>query len=298
MKPNPPIIMPAHSLSQMILYRAGATVLLVGLVTVGLAASPEPTRHILSFLVPKAFQANPSLDMTVYTEMTDYGRQLPEVSPEQPMIFLPYSVGFQAGGTPTAGERPPIPAELEQYMFKALETRGFRPATEGGNPPRLALIYYWGSNNTMDPDLAKNFPDLWRHETLQRAMLVGGQEFAKRVGVILDFGAGASDMAPEVQKLLVQASKDIYYVVVSAYSYEDLTKNERRLAWRTTMTVTANGVAMRTAMRPLVINAGDYFGRSTLQPVAIRRDVRSGTVTLGPLEVLDSPVSAAPPAQR
>lgn len=266
-----------------------AVLLLTTVCSIRAADTPVTGWDILRFLRPQSMQANPNMQMTVFTEMTDYGRKLPEVSPQEPMYFVPYSEGYRPMGGVPAGEHPPMPAELEEYMFRALKTRGFLAAREDTPSPHLVLVYYWGSHS-----VSVNPPPEWkRREKLERAMLVGGKKFATRVKESMDAVVpGARDMAPEMQILLRQANLDLYYVVVSAYLYHDLvgTKPHLTLAWRTSMTVDAQGVAQRTAMRPLVINASEYFGRETSMPVAIRRNVQSGTVTLGPMDVIDDEV--------
>src|SRR5512135_740165 len=72
------------------------------------APAPKPVKRdqwVFS-LLPKSFQKNPKLDLTVVTEMTDAGKKLPAVTPGQPAYFEPFSAGFHALGEQVGNERP------------------------------------------------------------------------------------------------------------------------------------------------------------------------------------------------
>ena len=44
---------------------------------------------------------------------------------------------------------------------------------------------------------------------------------------------------------------------------------------------------MTQGMPALIVMGENFFGRETREPMMVQRDVRSGTVKLGPLNVLD-----------
>ena len=249
-------------------------------------------------LWPKAFTPNPDLEMTLFTAVTHHGRSLPEASPDHPVYFTAQDEGFHAMGYPLAGEHSPMPAELERVLHEALKVRGYLPAEGTTHAPGLVLIFYWGSHNSIDQDLAGQIPDLRRQHTLERANLIGGKAYGHRVELQLDFGTTPLDRSLKQDFLFYQSDRSLYYAVVSAYSYDEVARNERHLAWRTTMTVNADGVSMQETLPPLILTAGDYFGRATDEVVAIRRTVRRGTVKLGPLRIVESDVPLAPRAHK
>jgi hypothetical protein len=107
------------------------------------------------------------------------------------------------------------------------------------------------------------------------------------------FGSTPFDTGPKEDYLYYQAQHDLYYAVVSAYDFAALAKNQRKLAWRTTMTVNATGVNMTETLPVLLSSSSFYFGRETTEPVAVMRDLRRGTVTLGPLKILEAEPSSA-----
>ena len=246
-------------------------------------------------LVPKAFRANPTLEMTVFTEMTDYGRTFAPATPEAPVYYTAQDSGEQSRGFASSGEHGPSKEQLTGVVVHSLEAGGYLPAGEA-HRPTVALVYYWGAHNRNDPDLARKFPDLARQYVLERAVLVGGKAYMLKLKRGFDYGD--MDLAPDSKTIFLkeQAVDDLYYVVVSAYAYDDLVRKERRLLWRTTMTVNSRGVSMTESLPPLIVTAGDYFGRETAEPMALRRAVQRGTVKLGPMSVIESDVKVTPPA--
>jgi hypothetical protein len=255
---------------------------------VSAAAAAEPVPEAFGFsLVPNAFSANPRLAMTIFTEMTDYGRALPAVSAEAPVYFMAHDHGRRSEGVAVGESVFPTPAGLQETLFRALAVNGYQPAP-AGQAPGLVLIYYWGSHNAMmDLEQISLFRERNQQQIMERAMLVGGSAYREQLGREFAFGYTFADRMPKKSFLIDQVSQDMYFVVVSAYDHAELAAGRRRLAWRTTMTVSSIGIAMRDALPPLLVTAGDYFGRETGEPVAIVRRARRGTVTLGPLQIIE-----------
>jgi len=238
-------------------------------------------------LIPKPFQKNPQLEMTVFTEFTAHGRTLPRAAPDHPLYFVAQDEGFRPMGDNVGRQRPPLPAELESVLQKALAVEGYLPFTPAAKSPDLVLNYSWGSHYRLDLEMARMFPEMHRQHLLERAVLVGGRDYAKEIELQLDFGYLPGDRSLKKGYLFQQADTDLYYVVVSAYDHASVAANAPKLAWRTTMTVNAIGVAMKESLPPLILTAGRWFGREMTETVALRRSVRRGTVILGPLQVIE-----------
>lgn len=247
-------------------------------------------------LIPKPFQRNPQLEMTVYTVMTDFGRTLPAASPAEPVTYVASDHGFMPLGDNVGHQRPPLPAEIEQIMVRALGERGY-VAAPAGQVPGLVLIYYWGSHYRLDLEMARMFPEMHRQHLLERAALVGGPEYAREIQRQFEWGYLPGDRSLKKGYLFQQADTDLYFVVVSAYDHASILAQAPKLAWRTTMTVNAIGVAMKESLPPLILTAGAWFGREMDETVALRRSVRRGTVELGPLRVIEDD-EPPPPAER
>lgn len=245
-------------------------------------------------ILPKAFQSKPTLDMTFNTEMTAYGRLLRPASPENPTYYIAQDAGFHPMGETVGGEKPPPQTDMERTLIKALANNGYLPAAPG-HPPTLAIIYFWGSHNKLDPQTARQFPLRARQYALERATLVGGKSFAQQIDYSMQWGDSPADHFGKAEILRDQTKEELYYVVASAYDYQSLANKERKLAWRTTMTVTSAGLAMRETLPPLVASAAMYFGRETTEPEVGEKTIsRGGHVEIGPTRVV--PDAPAPPS--
>lgn len=265
----------------------------------GTLAPPNSERAVSRFnftLMPKAFQKNPTLEMTVNTQLTAHGRTLPEASTAQPVYYIAHDSGYRQMGE-TMGEHPPPPVKLQEHLIDSLKARGYLPA-QPGHPPTLALFFYWGSHNSMDRETAAMFPELQAQQQLERAVLIGGDAYRKKESERMAFGRTPADNLPQDEYLRYQELNDLYYAVVSAYDYAALARKERKLAWRTTMTVNSTGVSMTESLPVLLASSSFYFGRETREPVAVMREARRGTVTLGPLLIIErAPARTAQPSK-
>jgi len=238
-------------------------------------------------LVPKAFQKNPVMDMTAFTEMTEYGRALPAASLLTPVYYTLLDSGEKSRGYLIGGEHPPPREVLDDLVRRTLAEAGYVRA-DATHRPSLLLHCFWGSHNRLDPELARQFPQLAEQYAMERAALVGGPAYVRSLSNELNYGAVGVD--PRRDFLRLQAEDSIYYVVVSAYDYVALARNQRHLAWRTTMTVNSVGISMTQSLPSLIVAGGNYFGRETTEPRVLRRDVHSGSVKLGPMQILDDNV--------
>lgn len=257
-------------------------------------------------ILPKAFQKNPLVNMTVITEMTTEGKQLTPPTPEKPIYYLGQAGGYHVEGHP-ANETPPPPAEVERSVQKALAATHYLPAPEG-HAPQLLLLFHWGAHNHLDSE----FPDLGHKNTISRAALAGGKKFSEEFARALDdedtykeagsYGMFGDTLSPlrlfkdknaRNTELVEQSMADCYYVAVSAYDYARMTRGEKILLWRTKMTVDARGISMSETFPTLIATGGTYFGREMEQAVTpIRRVPRQGRVQVGTPQVVKDPPAA------
>ncbi len=245
----------------------------------------EHLQHSFS-LLPKAFQKNPELEMTAFTTMTDYGRAVPAPSAGNPVYYEIHDGGLQMRGDATGYSEIPSAAELTDTLQRTLAESGYLPAG-GKHKPSILLVYFRGAHDKLDRDTADKFPDLARQYVMERALLIGGKEYAHKLEAELNRPSLNMDTSVKHDYLKEQALEDLYYVVVSAYSYADAAHNEHKMLWRTTMTVNSRGISMKQGMPALIVMGENFFGRETHEPMTVERDVRSGTVKLGPLNVLE-----------
>jgi hypothetical protein len=137
-------------------------------------------------LIPKIFQSDPVLDMTVITEMTDAGKKRPLVSPNAPVYYAVHAVGYRAIGN-AVPEKTLSAAEIGVLLRRALATNGYLLATPE-HPPQLLIVYFWGVHNLLDQDNPE-----WTNNFLERAALVGGEKFAAELATAIQRSDAASD---------------------------------------------------------------------------------------------------------
>lgn len=260
-------------------------------------------------LFPKSLQKNPPLDLTVITEMTEAGRNLPPVSPQQPAYYVLQSSGFHEAAETTGITRPMTAAEVEGVLQKSLATNGYLPVQSGPVRPTLLIVYTWGAYNggASEPIFGA------RKAFLGRAVMIGGQKFAHQMADLLEQVDDLKQAAipPEVfdfanalhqyeladpkhEVLVDQAALELYYVVASAYDYTAAAANQRRLLWRTRMTVSSAGLSLPQSLPPLIASAGPYFGKDVPEPQVLNRRVHDGKVEIGTSRVVNSSETPAP----
>ena len=293
-------------------------------------AADQPAKSGWNFeLVPKAFQRDPRMEMTVITELTAEGKKRPPVSRRAPAYYVAHSGGYHA-----VGERPGqvafSAADIERILKSALGQSGFGPATPE-HPPSLFITYTWGSH--MYPDIVTDgdgniispSQEALLQNVLDRAALAGGDRFASELKNALALrvantmttpaptdGMSAANALAEMNRamdpvklfvekspknefLVSQAADDCYFVVASAYDYDSVATNHRQLLWRTRMTVNARAISQAQSLPTLIAVAAPYFGREmTEAEVLLKRAVDTGHVEVGEPKVIEMPASTTP----
>lgn len=282
-------------------------------------------------ILPKSFQKNPLLELTVITEMTPAGRQLPGVTPQAPAYVELFTSGPRHLGHAHGNEAKVKAEDIQRLLTRALATTGYLPAQPPAQPPSVLILYTWGAHFMLTEGDEEN-PVLSGNQIarnlLDRAALVGGEKFAARLLELfeqadaLSLAASARtppggqpvmtaemmDFANPVnlfkrasvknEFLVDQAASDVYYVVASAYDYRSFQEKRRLLLWRTRMTVAAAGVSAEQSLPTLVQTAAPYFGKDMAESeILSRRVVREGKVEVGTPTVVE-PKAPAPARKK
>ncbi len=252
--------------------------------------SPAPSGAFVFRLAPTLAQKNPSLDVTVITEMTPAGRGMPAATAASPRFYLTKTVGYHDEGQGFHGERPIPTGVLEARLERALGSAHFLPAAPG-HPAAVVMIFVWGASNALDatadpgPALPADTgtPDIGHRALLERAALIGGERFADGLAHALRQqdelqNANVGGISPlEIfesqsfanRRLVEQAQADCFYVVASAYDAAALARGQKVLLWRTKMTTAAQGVAMADVLPRLMVAGEAYFGRDMPGPALL-----------------------------
>lgn len=186
------------------------------------------------------------------------------------------------------------------------------------NPPAPAETAARASEDDVAPlasaTLQAGPPELdIRRALLNRAALLGGRKFELLVADAMervdqkavlervftapdggeDFMGSVGQLLPEpferlrarsaaMERLVDELFSSSYFVIASAYDVKALGKGERRLLWRTKMTVNSFGLNMAESLPPLIATAAPYLGRETREPVLLTKRLdRAGNVQVG-----------------
>ena len=253
--------------------------------------------YFFSSLLPTALQSHPSLAITVITENSDEGKKLAPPTLEKPTYCLIKSVGYHHEGQGVSDIGKVSEENIRKLVQAALANSHYLPS-DTEHPATLVLFYFWGVHTKLDLD---GLVDIGDRNLLSRAQLVGGVKFAHDFAMALDARHQATENGPvgmdpvylfsirsDLNRSLVdQVLDDCYYIVVSAYDADALTKGQRKLLWRTKMSTPAQGVSLAETTPALVSSAGPYFGHDMNEATIVAKRIdRKGKVGLGELKVI------------
>lgn len=239
------------------------------------------------------------------------------------------------GSAVDGSRRVPPVSELERAMKKALAAASYLPVDAPERRPSLVVVFSYGSHaiDPEVPDslqLPPSSAEDWlaivtqsavlQTDVIERAALIGGPKFAQQLKQALSAEVDNMNVNHGLRMRVVPVSPDsaspfqvfvrsssltaylvktafhtCYFVVASAYDHDAMVKGQRRLLWRTKMTVDAQGVSMEESLAPLIASAAPYFGRDMNEVTVVRRRIsRDGKVEVGEAKVVEEDVKAAP----
>jgi len=249
--------------------------------------------------LPRAFQKNPLVDMTVITEMTPLGKKRPPTTPGHPAYYVA-TIGPPLEEGQTDGNTHPLSPDVVQAgMQHALATNGFFPA-DHDHRPSLVIFFAWGTYNR----IPVNHVDPGNINVVARALLVGGEKFAgefkhaiEQDQVMIEAGTPLGPNSnfrqfrrrdAKTEQLVNQARGEIYFIVASAFDYAAMSRNERQLLWRSRLTVDTRGVSMADTLPELMSSSAPFLGRQMSESALLmRRADRNGKVDIGDLKVME-----------
>jgi len=283
-------------------------------------ASKKPTSDKWVFsLLPVGLQKNPQVDYAIVTEMTDEGRKLPEPSFDQPVYYIPHSMGQRDVGDAYGGTKPIPYAFLEKQLNNSLASNGYRLA-DTEHPPTQVLFFSWGMHNKIDTSIddtdtadssddgsgdsgdsgdgGSSFASSSLADTssyanlLSRAKIVGGQKFANEYAQAMMDGGNAmrifSQRDDNTETLCYEVQNECYYLLVTAVDVEALKQNQRKVLWTTTISTVSQGVSFDSTLPIMVNNASWFFGRETNGAEIVRkRAYKSANVNIGEAQVVE-----------
>ncbi|HVW21388.1 MAG TPA: hypothetical protein VHC86_09240 [Opitutaceae bacterium] len=278
------------------------------------AAAPRPLFYRFS-LAPRSMQADPLLDVTIMTDVTDAGRKLPKATAGRPAYYLAHSEGFRELGEGIPTGRTLSEEDMARLLQRSLGEGGYLEAQSAKRAPSLLILYSWGLfSRELDYGQGRSSRDT--REMLDRAALIGGEDFRHKLYTMLlyqeDMRMGIGQIAAVSgildpmhlyklestthERMLEMAKSDLYFVIASAYDFRAYQRRQRVLLWRTRIVIDANGVSQPQVLPTMVLDGSKYFGRETHgEPVVVTQHAL-GKVEIGPIKVVQfgAPGPAAP----
>lgn len=220
---------------------------------------------------------------------------------EKPVYYVILGGAERTLGDPIAGEKMPDSATLKYEIARALHSQGFLLTKVGGPRPEIAIVYAYGTANLSTVDLQDTDPSTG--ETTTSTISFNRGEIAALVGAL------KADrhllMSSEADRINQAARDDRLYVLIAALDVDALTRKERKLIWRTRISIDSRRQSLPEALRVMLTSAAPYFATETDLPKFIEdADRRKAEVLIGtPTVVEDGKASTpaptpTPPAQR
>jgi hypothetical protein len=242
------------------------------------------------------------VEVITVTDMTPAGRLLQPATPQNPVYYVAYELGFQDLGGIVGGDKIPPKEEAKQIITKALAMQGYLPATQDTPAPTLFLTLTWGTLNTElffggNPDLPPR--QLNRQQILK---FLGGYKVGFSDGdfdPLLPPLGGLSVVNNEAQTYLAAAEDDYYISVVAAYDLRSVIAAKRQLLWITRISCPSRGFWLHDVMPTMLAIGSPHFGRESVRPTWVNASDRfKAEVRMGDLKFLDGDAPSTPNLQE
>jgi len=233
-----------------------------------------------------------NVQVDVVVDMTDAGRNVAPPTPDKPVYYLPLPEGFDKVGFAAHFQRPPPTAlEVEQFIEKVFAKQGYRVLVHGSHPT-LALDLVWGY---ISPESeyggSSTVPPGWMHELIYGHLGTHGpwdSHTAIPDGKPLD-----NRLADDLKQM---GGHGRYFVIVSAFDFQDWLHHKATLLWRAHISTMIWGHYFDQVLPIMVTTAAPMLGRESTRPLVVSAPfVPDGHVIVGaPYLKTDSVQSAAP----
>ncbi len=220
-------------------------------------------------------------------------------SPADPVYYLALSAGYQDFGAAIAGDKLPVPQEMNRTIIRILAKADFLPA-DANHPPTQFIIFAWG---TLYADIISPDPDMPSIQLNRWQLLrfLGGD----KLGLLPKYpdpwqGQQMPDLTrinPSAEAIWTAAGDHLYVVALAGYEFPMKQPKRPQLLWRTKISCPARGLVLADTLPTMLAIAAPYIGRETDRPVWVnasdkfKPDIRIGNPKVE--EYLDSvPVPA------
>lgn len=174
--------------------------------------------------------------------------------------------GFIEAGDPIAGDTPPSADRVAQAVDGALASAGF---TAAAADPAVVLTYHWGVLRIDHVQIRK--PYGIKSNLMARIQLVSTEALGAEVenhiflreksGDTIDGAAAPPILIGPALTARQEAEQPRFFVIVSAYRYQDLLHRNARLLWRVKLSAREQSGDMKDVIPAMIMGGAAYFGK-------------------------------------
>ncbi|MEO5960860.1 MAG: hypothetical protein ABIZ49_01410 [Opitutaceae bacterium] len=232
--------------------------------------------------------------------------------PGQPVYYV-FNQIHKSLGDAVAGIKMPDPAFVERAVVAELAKQGFVRTQVGGPMPSLVILAMWGDSNFEIPpgDDLENYrafvqtregateEEILAEAARLRFMMSGRLGDKPAIESIVGVRKPGATLSPDGVKVLSAANENRLYVTLSALDALLFAKKERRLLWRTSMSIDWRN-SLERALPAMLASGGPVFGIDLKEPAFLdERDRRNAEVKIGEAKVVpDDAAATKAPAKK
>ncbi|WP_221029061.1 hypothetical protein [Actomonas aquatica] len=244
--------------------RKRSLLLAVGLLTAAIAAAKTP-------------------ETLVVTDRFDTAPDFVPPTADAPCPYFLLTGSELALGTSVAGQKQPPAKAIAALVADALRSQHYVPTTVGGPAPELVIVFHWGNANLELDEWEETDPNTGESET--QSIARNTPSIARLIG--LDRLQERSLSLAEEHRLATILSEDRLYLVIGALDATALANGQRRLVWRTWISIPALRHNLTRDLPAMLAHAAPHLGRESDAPLIFTRgeaatEVEVGTPTVVP----------------
>jgi hypothetical protein len=197
-------------------------------------------------------------------------------------------------GDLVAGEKMPNPEDVQKILVDALAKQGFIQTQIGGPRPSAVLLFSWGS--AVPSIFESTETNSETGESTTSSDMMNKRQMAALVGA----GKASQQLllSSEADALNDAMNNDRLYIFVAALDADALAKKQKKLLWRTRISIDARRQSLPERVGLMVDMAAPFFGKDHDMPEFVDPIDRKGKVSIGDTKVLETDVKLRPEAQK
>ncbi len=260
------------------------------LIPLSLFAADKTLPTLADKPIAKPAKPKPGPDVLVVADVmpeTDAEKAALIATAENPIDYYTRGKKEEHIGTPYANDPMPKPEEVEAELVKMLAKQHYLRSSKPGDPaPQLVILFTWGSAN---PDIDQfTETDSETGETTTTTTMSNARRMRSLAGI-----HKAQDqllLSSEAATLSDAATSDRLYIFVAAMDAAALRKKEKKLLWRTNISIDNRRTTLVETFGTMLASAAPYFGRENGINEYIDDKMRKSeaSVTFGELKVLEN----------